>query len=299
MLFTPRAITMRQTTVDRSLEIKKIESSPSKKDPTRADTSGNKNLNGQSSASSKDIVAKVGTFRPVAETERFKSTSKGGIGLLNISNLETKVNSGGDNTPLSGSALTAQVPKQSRAVESGKSESLTSMIPSENHSAGARLGELQSGPPASLPNTQYLAGLNQRRFVSKKSVSNNYSIPSSSDRAAASKSLAISNVEATDLKNYKSSKGNDNSFVSFPLGNKLKHKDRLLVKRSQVSSSSTQLPTKLPEAVHLPKVPCGRISNEQLRNVHVPSIPSKLRYFRHSEDVQYNLSMSIVGALGK
>ncbi|CAL1531334.1 unnamed protein product [Lymnaea stagnalis] len=216
-LFTPRTVTMRQTIIDRNFEIKKImsvDSSPSKHDKVRIpESTSSKNV---VTLSSKEVAAKVNTFRTVGEAERLKAGSKSSHnGIANSPNVmtDTKANSGGDS--MAGGSAGSAISKHSKARESHKSDSLSSLTQTEAQQSAPKLEELtyHNGPPVStssaLPTSPYLASLNQRRFISKKSVSMNYTIPPAqgAERMGPAKAVVVSNVESTDLKNTRPAKG--------------------------------------------------------------------------------------------
>ncbi|KAI8782012.1 protein monoglycylase TTLL8 isoform X2 [Biomphalaria glabrata] len=297
-LFTPRAVTMRQTMADRTLEVKRStvagDSSPIRNDKSKNFEAATSKL--QQAGLSKEIPAKISTFRASGDLEKLKANKVTTASPQNTSSAESKWNSGND--ILMFGALSTNVPPKS--VESQKTESDSSLVHLDSQDYISRLeavGSLHTSPGI-LPNTQYLAGLTQRRFVSKKSVSMNYPIPSvpGVDKDNQPKYVNVSNVETTDLKNSKPLKGNTN-LVAFPPGIMLRKKHRKPV--SRLLERTLQYNPSESSNFHLPRVSNTGFSVEEgKKDVKIPSIPS-MKYIRRSSDNMNNLSyIAIVGSRG-
>ncbi|KAH9487791.1 Tubulin monoglycylase ttll3 [Bulinus truncatus] len=297
-LFIPRAVTMRQTIVDRNLEVKKStvagDSSPVRSDKSRLFEAATSKIQ-QPLISVKDISAKVNTFRSSGELDKPKATKLTNLGPQNTSSVESKWNSGIDSLTFAGTN-NLMTPK---SVESQKSDSDSSLTQMDVQECYSKLEDLNNRKttPGTLPNTQYLLGLTQRKFISKKSVSMNYSIPSAPgvDKVSQLKSVSVSNVESTDLKNSKPIKGNTN-LVAFPPGIKIKKKTH---HPNRSSDSAIHGLSSESLTFHLPKVPnTGFSLDHNKKEFKIPSIPS-MKHIRGSSDNMDSLGyIAIVGFRG-
>uniref|UniRef100_A0A2C9JEB0 ATP-grasp domain-containing protein n=1 Tax=Biomphalaria glabrata TaxID=6526 RepID=A0A2C9JEB0_BIOGL len=101
-LFTPRAVTMRQTMADRTLEVKRStvagDSSPIRNDKSKNFEAATSKL--QQAGLSKEIPAKISTFRASGDLEKLKANKVTTASPQNTSSAESKWNSG---TNISGS----------------------------------------------------------------------------------------------------------------------------------------------------------------------------------------------------
>ena len=360
VLFTPRTVTMRHTNADRSplknsnsqglfggsnsvgpnLENASLGSNQNHhhagRKENRASTpeaiSSSKSLVGKHQP--REIAAKVGSFRSApGHSEKMKFNLKGNVGNTDQSE--------------SGDGATFSPGKQIKNSDSSKkvldSCTIGSVLdpanPGSSNPAIPRIGDgmgatdlaIHNGPPSGsmrvLPNTPYLAGLNQRRYISKTSVSNNYTIPAgpNSDRggpvgsikSSSSRTLAVNNVESTDLQTFKPSshtKGNQSGqnnlhLVAFPPTSRLLRRrsirggNKKKKKKSSRGSMSNFLPSQQEPGsltFQLPKVPYASISVDhggESSAPTIPSMPTKLKYFNRSADSLYNLNnYTVVGA---
>ena len=358
-LFTPRTVTMRQTNADRSplkhnasqgLFGGSNSAGPNLETSTagvnqnhhhggrrenRASTpeavSSSKSLVGRHQP--RDVAAKVGSFRSApGQSEKVKLNQKAG---------------GNSDQSESADSVAASPGKPAKSLDSGKkggdSCTVVSFLDPANSGGGnpavPRVGDgvgasdltVHNGPPSGsmrvLPNTPYLAGLNQRRYISKTSVSNNYTIPPgpSSDRGGAvagaksssSRTLAVNNVESTDLQTFKPSghpKGNQSGqnnlhLVAFPPASRLLRRrstrggNKKKKKKGNRDSVSSYLPPQQEPGsltFQLPKVPYASISVDPVGESSAPTIPAmptKLKYFNRSADSLYHLNnYTVVGA---
>lgn len=327
-LFAPRATVMRQTFAERLSEKKNANlilnnTGSSSAGKVLGTTGQNKKDNNDSTVSksavnftsrTKDAPTKIGPFRENGADKNNKVKSNAASHAVN--GHDNTVDSGNDDRKTD--KPNGHLEKRTRTTESKKSDSVSTIVESDTNLAVPRIGDshdlkVQNGLPTQphrmLPNTPYLAGLNQCRYVSKTSVSANYTIPipPGGDRATISKTLAVNNVESTDLQTFKASfKGNSElKVLAFP-GGKMKKTGRK--KKKKRNTESSYLPSAEPEslAFHLPKVPyAGSLSVEQSPNSEmstaptIPSMPTKLKYFTRPAEM-YNINnYSLVGAVDR
>ena len=300
-LFTPRPVAMRQTMVDRNItEMKKnsnhsslAANSTGANQGSGETTSGKRDVS-QSRTPDSSVKTRVKETKPKCSVD-IAEKSKSANNKINVS-----ANSNVEKSPIDPSTVAGNLrAKTTEHKKAETAEASTNTAPRLAESAGGLKvpnGSL-SQPTRMLPNTPYLAGLNQKRFVSKTSVSTNYTIPLTSGNN--SRTVAVNNVESTDLQTFKPApKGNttDHKFLAFPQNNRIKKKNKKKNKHSAI------LPCTDPESLsfHLPKVPYLNVSLDYPHDMSVPKIPSmpaKLKYCTRNNETLYAVSnYAVIGA---
>ena len=168
----------------------------------------------------------------------------------------------------------------------------------------------QMFPPSRVVYTQHtplIGEAGNKRIVSKTSVSTNYTIPHAppSDSSSAARSLVVNNVESTDLKTFKSTKGNhDYKLVSFPPAQKVKKTIKVMAPGGAQGAqpeggkhSRKNKRLKGNYTIRFPRVPYASI-NVGSSDVPVPISPPKLRYFNKTSSQENLVSLAYVSASG-
>lgn len=172
----------------------------------------------------------------------------------------------------------------------------------------------QMFPPSRVVYNQHtplIGDAGNKRIVSKTSVSTNYTIPHapSSNNSSASRPLVVNNVESTDLKTFKATKGNhDYKLVSFPPAQKVKKTIKVMgpgggqgapPEGGKHSKKNKRL--KGNYTIRFPRVPYASI-NVSLppgtSDVPVPISPPKLRYFNKTSSQENLVGLTYVSASG-
>lgn len=169
-------------------------------------------------------------------------------------------------------------------------------------------------PPSRVVYSQHtplIGEAGNKRMVSKSSVSNNYTIPHAPPNApGATRPLVVNNVESTDLKTFKTNKGNDDyKLVSFPPAQKVKKTIKVVApgggqgvppRGGKRSKRSNRLKGGN-YTIRFPRVPYASISvalPPGTANVPVPMSPPKLRYFNKQATQESMVGLTYVSASG-
>ena len=218
--------------------------------------------------------------------------------------IDGKTNSGGqiDGKTNSGGQIDGKTNSGSRSSKVQNADNSSSGSKSERGDPAKLSSELkmpstQTLPPSKVVYTQHtplIGDAGNKRFLSRTSVSSNYTVPHPpSTGSSGARSLVVNNVESTDLKTFKPTKGNESyKMVSFPAAHKVKRTIKLVAPGGGQSVTSSGGKRKKNSrlkggnyTIRFPRVPYASINvalPPGTSEVPVPISPPKLRYFNKS-----------------
>lgn len=325
-LFMPRTVTSRPTFAERLLEHSRnmnatytpvnsgadagnADLNQSKKDSNRTPDAGTiKAVLPQAPRIPKEVIAKVSTFRVPGEIEKMKASTKSGSGSIN-QNVEPTIFSTDQRGSIFGDEVVGHARKPAKATESKKSESAKGVIMTDANPTVSKTGETsvdastQSAPLSThVPlSTTNIAGINQQRYISKTSVSTNYTIPAvqSSERSNQTRTVSVSNVKPADLQTGKpaNSKGKDHELKSLTFSTRVRRKFNRRKKNSNNTFDIVN-PNRSSFTFSFPKLLHANVEHlEKITAPTIPIMPVRLKYYNRSSVSLIDLSnYKILGA---